>query len=417
MTALNQQNLEKHYNKLAVLVVAAGRGSRMQTAHENGPKQYFDLGGMPVLQQTISKLLAFDKTDYLQVVIHADDRQAYDSIANKINDPRLLPPVTGGTERQNSVYNGLLAIAPFNPDFVFIHDGVRPFIDPQTLSNTHAALLAGAQAALPAIAVSDSLKRRAHKSDVLETVDRTNLYQAQTPQGFCFQTIWQAHQQAALKEINSFTDDTALIEWLGHKVELVTGNSANVKLTSPDDLALARQKVTMEQFAALADIRVGTGYDVHAFEAGDHAMLCGIKVPHNKKLKGHSDADVAMHALTDAIFAALADGDIGSHFPPSDPQWKGAASDQFLAYAIDKVKQRQGIVAHLDVTIICEAPKVGPHREAMRTSLAKICNVPISRVAVKATTSEKLGFTGREEGIAAMASATIRLPLDLDETC
>ncbi|WP_082733761.1 bifunctional 2-C-methyl-D-erythritol 4-phosphate cytidylyltransferase/2-C-methyl-D-erythritol 2,4-cyclodiphosphate synthase [Polycladidibacter hongkongensis] len=401
------------YTDVAVLVVAAGRGERLVDPANRGPKQYKDLGGKPVLHHTLAALAKALPGATLTPVIHGDDTALYASAIAELELPALRTPVVGGATRQQSVLNGLRALQNRStPRLVLIHDGVRPFVDAAVCKAVLKALNDGAQAALPAIAISDSLKRAGPDHHVQESVARDGLFAAQTPQGFSFAAILRAHERAAEAQRFDFTDDTALIEWNGGMVRLVEGSAENVKITQYADLERARMKVERETLLAQADVRVGTGYDVHAFEDGDHAMLCGVKVPHTQTLKGHSDADVGLHALTDAIFAALADGDIGSHFPPSDPQWRGAASDQFLRYATDKVRARGGRIAHLDVTLICEAPKVGPHREAMRQSIAKICDVPLGRVAVKATTSERLGFTGREEGIAAMASATLRLPFE-----
>ncbi|KZL10599.1 bifunctional 2-C-methyl-D-erythritol 4-phosphate cytidylyltransferase/2-C-methyl-D-erythritol 2,4-cyclodiphosphate synthase [Pseudovibrio sp. Ad26] len=398
--------------KIACIIVAAGRGSRMSTQNDSSPKQYRDLGGKTVLQRTLEAILSASQVDIVLPVIHAEDAEAYQEAASTLTDNRLIKPVTGGATRQVSVACGLKALEEHAPDYVLIHDAARPFITPAVLEDAITALQNSAQAALPAVPVADTLKRANADQQVLETVDRTHLWAAQTPQAFPYQLIWEAHQQAINQNIDSFTDDTALIEWQGKPVTITAGDPQNIKLTTLKDMTNAQEQIAMKQLADLGDIRVGTGYDVHAFEDGDAVILGGISIPHTQKLKGHSDADVGLHALTDAIFGALADGDIGSHFPPSDMQWKGAASDQFLKYAIDRVHKRGGMIAHLDLTLICEAPKIGPHREEMRQQIAQICDLPIGRVAVKATTSEKLGFTGRQEGIAAQACATIRLPFE-----
>ncbi len=253
--------------------------------------------------------------------------------------------------------------------------------------------------------VVDTLKHGAAGSQtILGTVARENLWRAQTPQGFRYQDILQAHLQAAASGRDDFTDDASIAEAAGFSVALVEGSERNFKITTPDDFKRAERMIEMP-----AEFRTGTGFDVHKFDAGDHVWLCGVKVPHIATLSGHSDADVAMHALTDAIYGAIADGDIGAHFPPSDPQWKGAASYIFLEHARDRVKARGGKLINVDVTMMCEAPKIGPHRDAMRARLAEILEIDIDRVAVKATTTEQLGFPGRREGIAAMASATVRL--------
>ena len=398
--------------KIACIIVAAGRGSRMSTQNDSSPKQYRDLGGKSVLQRTLEAILTSEQVNLVLPVIHAEDGNAYKDAASTLSDPRLMAPVIGGVTRQASVACGLKALEDEAPDFILIHDAARPFITPDVIKDAMTALQNGAQAALPAVPVADTLKRADANQQVIETVDRSNLWAAQTPQGFPYPLIWQAHQDAIQQNIDSFTDDTALIEWQGKAVTITTGDPQNIKLTTLKDMTNAQEQIAMKNLADLGDIRVGTGYDVHAFEEGDAVILGGITIAHTQKLKGHSDADVGLHALTDAIFGALADGDIGSHFPPSDMQWKGAASDQFLKYAIERVHKRGGMVAHLDLTLICESPKIGPHREEMRKQIAQICDLPIGRVAVKATTSEKLGFTGRKEGIAAQACATIRLPFE-----
>jgi len=295
---------------------------------------------------------------------------------------------------------------------VLIHDAARPFVDSATISRVITAL-DEAPAALPALAVSDTIKSADEGGLVTATVPRSGLWLAQTPQGFHFDAILAAHRSAAASG-EAFTDDTAVAEWAGLKVKLVAGSPSNRKLTDGDDIALADKELSTRMTDHLADIRVGHGYDVHPFGPGDSVMLCGVAVPHSSGLLGHSDADVALHALTDALLGALADGDIGSHFPPSDPRWKGASSDRFLADAAARVTARGGRIAHLDVTIVAEGPRVAPHRDAMRQRIAEICRLPINRVSVKATTSEGLGFVGRSEGIAAHATATVRLPIDGD---
>jgi 2-C-methyl-D-erythritol 4-phosphate cytidylyltransferase/2-C-methyl-D-erythritol 2,4-cyclodiphosphate synthase len=254
--------------------------------------------------------------------------------------------------------------------------------------------------------VTDTVKRVDADGTVAETLDRTSLRLIQTPQGFAFKPLLEAHRRALAEGREDFTDDAALAEWAGMKVTVFEGEAGNIKITHPDDFARAEAM----QLAALSDIRTGTGIDVHAFGPGDHVMIGGVRIPHGHALTGHSDADVGLHALVDALLGALADGDIGSHFPPSDPQWKGASSDRFFAFAVERVKARGGMIAHLDLTLVCEAPKIGPHRDALRANIARLADIDLSRVAVKATTSERLGFTGRGEGIAAYATATVRLP-------
>jgi 2-C-methyl-D-erythritol 4-phosphate cytidylyltransferase/2-C-methyl-D-erythritol 2,4-cyclodiphosphate synthase len=379
------------------LIVAAGRGQRFGSEL---PKQYHMLLGKPVLAHTLAAFAAHPRIDAVRAVIHPDDRPLYDAAARDV--PKLLTPVAGGADRQGSVLNGLESLAGDSVRHVLIHDGARPLISAAVIDRSIAALTEapGAIAALP---VSDTLKR-ARGDAIGDTVDRTALWRAQTPQAFRFDCILQAHRQAAA----GATDDAAVAERAGLTVRLVPGEEENLKITSADDLARAERLM----LSRLGDVRVGQGFDVHRFaEGGDSVWLCGIKVPHARALEGHSDADVALHALTDAMLGAIGDGDIGQHFPPSDMRWKGAPSDRFLRHAADLVAARGGVIAHADVTIICERPKVGPHRAAMVARIAEILRVEAHRVSVKATTTEKLGFTGRGEGIAAQATATVRLPL------
>jgi 2-C-methyl-D-erythritol 4-phosphate cytidylyltransferase/2-C-methyl-D-erythritol 2,4-cyclodiphosphate synthase len=288
---------------------------------------------------------------------------------------------------------------------VLVHDAARPFCSPELISRAIAACQKTG-AAIPALEVTDTIKRIDAEGHVAGTVDRAELRAVQTPQAFAFPALLDAHRKAAAAGREDFTDDAALIEWAGHKVTVFAGESGNVKITTEEDFARAEAR----RIASLTDLRLGNGFDVHAFGEGDHVWLGGLKIPHDRGLTGHSDADVALHAIVDAILGALADGDIGKHFPPNDPRWKGAASDQFLKFAIERVAKRGGKVAHIDVTIVCEAPRIGPHRDAIRKRIAEIADISVERVAVKATTSEELGFTGRKEGIVAMATATVRLP-------
>jgi 2-C-methyl-D-erythritol 4-phosphate cytidylyltransferase / 2-C-methyl-D-erythritol 2,4-cyclodiphosphate synthase len=316
----------------------------------------------------------------------------------------LLPPCFGGDTRQTSVRAGLEALAGHHPAIVLVHDAARPFTSAALVSR---AIAAGAQgAAIPGVAMTDTIKEVDSAGHVVRTLDRTTLRGIQTPQAFAFDALLAAHRKAYAAGREDFTDDAALAEWAGMTVGVFAGEAGNVKLTTAEDFAAAQAR----ELAALGDIRTGSGYDVHAFADGDHVWLGGVRISHERGVTGHSDADVGLHALVDAILGALADGDIGAHFPPSDPQWKGASSDRFLQFAVERVRQRGGRVVHLDLTVVCEAPKIGPHRDAMRARIAQIAGISIDRVGVKATTSEKLGFTGRREGIAAMATATIRLP-------
>ncbi|PZA13736.1 bifunctional 2-C-methyl-D-erythritol 4-phosphate cytidylyltransferase/2-C-methyl-D-erythritol 2,4-cyclodiphosphate synthase [Rhodopseudomonas palustris] len=389
--------------RTAAIIVAAGRGLR---AGAGGPKQYRTLAGRPVIARAMEPFCTHPGVMAVQPVTNPDDTEMFDAAVAGLN---LRPAVGGGATRQASVRAGLEALAELKPDIVLIHDAARCFVTPELISRAITA--AGATgAALPVVAVTDTIKQVDAHGAVDATPDRATLRIAQTPQAFRFDVILDAHRRAAQDGRDEFTDDAAIAEWAGLTVSTFEGDANNMKMTTPEDFAREESRL----MAALGDIRTGTGYDVHAFGEGDHVWLCGLKVPHSRGFLAHSDGDVGLHALVDAILGALADGDIGSHFPPTDPQWKGAASDKFLKYAIDRVTARGGRIANLEVTMICERPKIGPLRDAMRQRIAEITGVPVSRVAVKATTSEKLGFTGREEGIAATASATIRLPWGAD---
>ena len=391
-------------SRVTVIIVAAGRGVRAGTA---GPKQYKALAGESVLARATQAFLAHPEVGAVRVVIHADDHDLYaESMARLIGHAKLLEPAEGGAERQDSVRLGLESLASTPPEIVLIHDAARPFIDAATISRVIAAArqTGGAIAALP---VFDTLKKAdgAKHPAIADTVPREGLWRAQTPQGFRFEAILAAHR-AVVGE--TLTDDAAVAERAGMKVSLVPGSPDNMKITQAEDFGMA--EVLLGRKRAMAEYRTGHGFDVHQFEDGDAVILCGVAIPHDRKLKGHSDADAGMHALTDAILGAIGAGDIGDHFPPSDKKWKGAPSRIFLEKARDLVAERGGAVTHCDVTLICEAPRIGPHRAAMRAALSEIIGVAPDRISVKATTTEELGFTGRREGIAAMATATVRLP-------
>ncbi|WP_026606312.1 bifunctional 2-C-methyl-D-erythritol 4-phosphate cytidylyltransferase/2-C-methyl-D-erythritol 2,4-cyclodiphosphate synthase [Methylocapsa acidiphila] len=394
---------------LAILVVAAGRGSRIGGGR---PKQYRSLAGRPILAHSLAALHRAAPDAIILPVIHPDDQDLYlESIAGldaKLRG-RLRDPAFGGATRQASVLGGLEALRSAEaeiPKFVLIHDAARLFASSELIERAIAAAKAHG-AAIPGVLVTDTIKEVDAESGVVATPARARLRAVQTPQAFHFDLILAAHRKAAAAGECDLTDDGAIAEWAGYRVHVFEGDSANMKVTSAEDLAIAEARLIRE----LQDVRNGQGYDVHAFGPGDHIWLGGLKVPHDHGLLGHSDADVLSHAITDALLGALADGDIGSHFPPSDPQWRGAASKIFLAAAAAKVRARGGMIAHVDATVVCERPKVGPHRDAIRASLAEIMNIQIDRVAIKATTSERLGFTGREEGIASLAIATVRLPI------
>jgi 2-C-methyl-D-erythritol 4-phosphate cytidylyltransferase/2-C-methyl-D-erythritol 2,4-cyclodiphosphate synthase len=378
------------------LVVAAGRGHRMGGGI---PKQYRELAGRPVLRHTLAALAINPLVSAVRAVIHPDDRAYYDRAAEGLG---LLEPVNGGATRQDSVRLGLESLAALAPapDLVLIHDGARPFIDPGTIGRVVAALteLPGA---IPAMPVVDTLKRGVD-GRIGATVDRSGLWRAQTPQGFRFADILAAHQAQAGREL---TDDAAVAEACGLAVALVEGSEDNVKITTNADLERAEAR-----FSGAFETRMATGFDVHRFAPGTGVWLGGIFIPHDQALEGHSDADVALHAATDALLGTIGAGDIGHHFPPSDPRWKGASSDRFLAHAANLVEALGGRIIHIDLTVICERPKVGPHRAAIRARIAQILRIGESRISVKATTTEGLGFTGRREGIACQAAATIALP-------
>ena len=387
--------------RTAAILVAAGRGLR---AGSGGPKQYRTIGGQTVIFRAMEPFCRHPDVFAVQPVLNPDDTAMFNAAVSAL---RHAPPANGGATRQASVYAGLEALASQKPDVVLIHDAARPFVTAALISRAiEAAGRTGA--AVPAIPVTDTIKLVDGSENVEATPERARLRIAQTPQAFRFGVILDAHRRAAREGRSDFTDDAALAEWAGLTVATFEGDPANMKLTTPEDFIREEARLASQ----LGDIRTGTGYDVHAFGDGDHLMICGVRVPHTKGFLAHSDGDVGLHALVDAILGALADGDIGSHFPPSDPKWKGAASDRFLKYAVDRVTARGGRIANLEVTLICERPKIGPLRDTMRARIADITGLNISRVAVKATTSERLGFTGREEGIAATASATIRLPWD-----
>jgi 2-C-methyl-D-erythritol 4-phosphate cytidylyltransferase/2-C-methyl-D-erythritol 2,4-cyclodiphosphate synthase len=382
---------------VAAIIVAAGRGTRFGAPL---PKQYLPLGGVPLLRRTLEAFACHPSIDLVRAVIHPDDRERYDAAAAGLG---LLPPVAGGATRQDSVRNGLESLATGSPpERVLIHDAARPFAAAALIGDVVAAL-DEAPGAIAAIPIRDTVKRAAGGGNIVETLDRSALWRAQTPQGFRFADILAAHRDAAGSDL---PDDAAVAERAGLGVRLVPASEENFKVTTSEDLDRAERLLATR----LGDIRTGQGFDVHAFGPGDHLWLCGLSVPHERGLVGHSDADVGLHALTDALLGAIGAGDIGVHFPPSDPQWRGAPSHRFLRHALELVRAMGGMVAHVDVTIICERPKVGPHRAAMAARIAEILQLERGRVSVKATTTERLGFAGRGEGIAAQAVATVRLP-------
>ena len=375
--------------RIAAILVAAGSGSRFGA---DMPKQFRIVAGRPVIRWAAEALA--EHVHLLQPVGDAD------AIGGALSGLAHLPVVPGGATRQDSVRAGLEALEPHNPDVVLVHDAARPVIPVGTIPAVVAAL-EDAPGAIPAIPVADTLKRAASGA-VTATVSRDNLYRAQTPQGFRFAALLAAHRAGT----QGATDDAALLEAAGQTVRLVPGSEDNIKLTYPED------EVRLDRILATRLVpRVGTGFDVHVLQAGRKMMLCGVEVPFELGLAGHSDADVGIHALCDAIYGALGDGDIGRHFPPSNQDFKNLDSAHFLAHAAQRIAARGGVLANADVTLICERPKISPHAAAMAARLAAILGVDASRVSVKATTTEKLGFTGRGEGIAAQAVATVLVPM------
>lgn len=387
--------------QVAAVVVAAGQGLR---AGGEIPKQFRRIAGETLLERALSAFAEAPDVTFVQPVIRPDDVDLVRRLTSGMN---VLEPVAGGATRQASVRAGLEALASCAPNIVLVHDAARPFASASLITRAIAAA-EKTGAAIPALPVTDTVKRIDNTGTIEATLDRNSIRLVQTPQAFAFPALFDAHRRALAQGRDDFTDDAALAEWAGIKVSVFAGEPGNIKFTTPEDFARAEAI----QSAGLGDVRTGSGLDVHAFGPGDHVTLGGIRIPHIQALTGHSDADVALHALTDAILGALADGDIGAHFPPSDPQWRGASSDRFLTFAVERVRMRGGRIAHLDLTIVCEAPRIGEHRDRMRANIANLAGIRIERVGVKATTSEKLGFTGRGEGIAAYATATIRLPWD-----
>ncbi|WP_416896861.1 MAG: bifunctional 2-C-methyl-D-erythritol 4-phosphate cytidylyltransferase/2-C-methyl-D-erythritol 2,4-cyclodiphosphate synthase [Minwuia sp.] len=387
----------------AAVIVAAGRGTRLGAPL---PKQYVALGDGPVLRRTVRTFLEHPLIDLVLVVYTPSDEALY---LSAVGDLPLLPPAAGGDSRQQSVLNGLEALQDHSVGKVLIHDAARPFVDAATITAVIEALETE-DGALPVLPVADSIKL-IDGGRVAGEVDRDTLGRAQTPQGFRFEAILTAHRAAAGRNL---TDDAAVARAAQLSVTAVPGSERNFKITTAEDLERARG-IASDGTATTApaiEYRTGSGFDVHRHTEGRPMILCGIEIPYRLGLAGHSDADVGLHAITDALLGSLADGDIGDHFPPTDPQWKGAPSDAFLRFAAERVTARGGEIVSIDATLICEAPKIKPHRQAMRARIAGICGLEIDRVSVKATTTEKLGFTGRGEGIAAQAVCTVALPRD-----
>lgn len=388
----------------AALIVAAGRGSRASSPG-SPPKQYSLLNGVSILRRTVLAFLNHPRISSVTVVIHADDDDLY-MAAMKGLPAKLTMPLAGGTTRQDSVRLGLEGLVAQGHDAVLIHDAARPFVSEEVISGIIDAL-AKAPGAIAALPVTDTLKEEAPGLLVARTISRDRLWRAQTPQGFRFNAILDAHRAAHAQKAGGMTDDAAIAEWAGLRVAIAPGSETNIKLTTIEDLAMAERRLQAE---TAYETRTATGFDVHRFTEGDHVWLGGVKIPHTQRLDGHSDADVVLHALTDALLGTIGDGDIGQHFPPSDPQWKGAASILFLKDAARRVTERGGRIVNVDMTILAEAPKIGPHRAAMQAVIGAALGLSADRIGIKATTNEGLGYIGRREGIAAMASATVTLP-------
>ena len=380
--------------RCVALVVAAGRSERFGG---DIPKQYKTLGDSPLLRQTLGRLSAHPDITEVRAVIHPNDLRLYEGAAKGLG---LAPPVLGGQERQDSVRMGLEVLATDPPELVLIHDGARPFVGAGVIDRILDAL-EHSDAAIPTLPLSDTLKRSTDGNGC-ETVDRCNLWRAQTPQGFRFQSILKAHRDAAGLAL---TDDHAVAERAELSVSLIEGEERNFKITTPQDFRRA-----CDLIRGPLECRVGFGIDVHKLSEGNSVTLCGVVIPHDQGLEGHSDADVALHALTDALLGTIAAGDIGRHFPPSEEQWRGAASVLFVNRAVALVRARGARIVHADITIMGEAPRVGPHRRMMTTRVASLLGIDSGHVAIKATTTEQLGFIGRREGLAAQAVVTIQCP-------
>lgn len=382
-------------SRTAALIVAGGSGSRVG---DGLPKQYRPVAGVPMLRRSVETFLACPTIASVQVVIGDEHAASYEEATTGL---LLSDAVIGGGARQESVRRGLAALSNNPPDFILIHDAARPLVSATLIETVAAALKRGAKAVLPLLPIPDSL-RRMQQGHVGSSLPREGVCRAQTPQGFDFAAIRDAHERFAGSHA---TDDISLAERAGLAIAAVAGEEINFKITTAQDFDMAERLL-----AGSTEARTGMGFDVHRFVAGDHLWLCGVRIPHTHALAGHSDADAGLHALTDALLGALAAGDIGQHFPPSDERWRGMPSRRFLEHAAKLMRDAGGMIVHCDVTVISERPKLAPYRDAMRACIADILHTDVSRVSVKATTTDGLGFTGRGEGLAAQAVATIRLP-------
>jgi 2-C-methyl-D-erythritol 4-phosphate cytidylyltransferase/2-C-methyl-D-erythritol 2,4-cyclodiphosphate synthase len=387
---------------VAAVIVAGGSGLR---AGGEKPKQYQLIGGKPVIWWTLKAFLDHPGVAHVQPVIGEGHEAMFEESVAGLSLPR---PVIGGSTRQESCRIGVEAVERHLPRKVLIHDAARPFVSQDLISHV-IAWLERYSAVIPGMPVAETLKY-APGGIVSRTVDRAGIWTAQTPQGFAYEPILAAHRKAVTEATANLTDDASVAEHAGIAISMIPGRHENKKLTTAEDIEMADRDMMSRTLNNLPDIRMGQGIDIHPFEPGDAVTLCGVAIPHDKKLKGHSDADAAMHALTDAILGTIGEGDIGTHFPPSEPQWKGAPSRIFLEKAVALLEQRNGLIANVDITILAEAPKIAPHVAAMKEFLAPLLRLTPDRIAIKATTMEKLGAIGRKEGIMAFATATVRLP-------
>jgi 2-C-methyl-D-erythritol 4-phosphate cytidylyltransferase/2-C-methyl-D-erythritol 2,4-cyclodiphosphate synthase len=388
---------------VAAVIVAGGSGVR---AGGPLPKQYQLMGGKPVIRWTMEAILSHPQVDHVQAVIGAGHEQLYAEAMAGLQAP---PPVIGGKTRQESSHAGLKSCAGAGHSKVLIHDAARPFLS-HALITAVIDRLDQAEAVVPGLAVADTMKYA--PSGIIErTVDRSALWLVQTPQGFHFDSILNAHRLAARDKHDQFTDDAAVAEFAKLQVHIIPGEQKNRKLTTQHDIDVASRELGRQELESLPEVRMGQGIDFHVFETGDQVTLCGVNIPHDRKLKGHSDADAALHALTDAILGAIGERDIGHHFPPTDARWKGAPSSVFVTKAIELVRARGGRLANVDITILAEAPRINPHIDTMKQSLQAMLGLAADRIAIKATTTEGMGAIGRGEGIGAQAVATVRLPL------
>ena len=385
----------------AVLILSGGSGDRFSAKI---PKQYFKLGDKTIIRHAIDAFLEHPGIDVIRVVRRPQDKNLYEESVTGIS---ILGPTDGGKTRQESVRLGLESLQDIKPKWVLIHDAARPFPNKNLITRALSGLTTS-HAVVPGLPLLDTIKElEDDRKTIKKTIDRKKLWRAQTPQAFHYKTILNAHRTTIQEEV---TDDAALAEKNGITVTIVDGDNDNIKITTPEDIEQAKKMLNFSDTVT----HVGTGFDAHRFGPGNHVLLCGIKINHEQGLEGHSDADVPMHALTDAILGAISAGDIGSHFPPSDEKWRGAPSDHFLRHATKLVENLKGKILNVDVTIICESPKISPHRESMQKNISEVIGISLSSVSVKATTTEQLGFTGRREGIVAQAITSILLPISKD---